>query len=298
MPDWSTLDWANWIKPETLGPLLRALLLLVLGYPLIRTIAGLAGRTLKQRVSAQSIMLVRKGVVYGGFSLILIMVLRELGFKLTALLGAAGIVGVALGFASQTSLSNIISGLFLISEKPFQVGDIVKIGETTGYIQAIDLLAVKLRTFDNRYVRIPNESLLKTEVTNITRFPIRRHDINIGVAYKEDIRKVMKVLRDVADKNPYCLDEPKPLVLFKDFGDSALELLFGVWFVKEDFLEMRNAIMKDIKERFDREGIEIAFPHLTLYTGLATEPFPVRLAGDGESNGAEEATGDDTGSSG
>ena len=81
------------------------------------------------------------------------------------------------------------------------------------------------------------------------------------------------------DVDTLVLDEPKPLVLFSNFGDSALEILFGVWFAKEDFFEMRSSIMTDIKERFDAEGIEIAFPHRTLYTGLATEPFPVRLVG-------------------
>jgi small-conductance mechanosensitive channel len=212
-----------------------------------------------------------------------------MGFKLTAVLGAAGIVGVAVGFAAQTSLSNIISGLFLISERPFEVGDIVKIGDTTGVVETIDLLSVKLRTFDNRYVRIPNESLIKTEVTNVTRFPIRRFDIDIGVAYKEDIRKVMKILRNVAEKNRYCLDEPKPLILFKGFGESALEILFGVWFVKEDFLDLRNSILRDIKERFDEEGIEIPFPHQTLYAGSATEPFPVRVVGDETTSEVEAA---------
>jgi small-conductance mechanosensitive channel len=73
------------------------------------------------------------------------------------------------------------------------------------------------------------------------------------------------------------LDEPEPLVIFLNFGDSALEFLFAVWFVKTDFLKLRNSIMQEIKERFDAEGIEIPFPHRTLYTGSVTEPFPVKV---------------------
>ena len=76
-------------------------------------------------------------------------------------------------FASQTSVSNIISGIFLISEQPFQVGDLIKVGETKGVVLSIDLLSIKLRTFDNQLVRIPNENLIKNELSNITRFPIR-----------------------------------------------------------------------------------------------------------------------------
>ena len=203
-----------------------------------------------------------------------------MGFKLTALLGAAGIAGIAIGFASQTSVSNIISGLFLISEKPFEVGDLIKVDDTKGNVLSIDLLSVKLRTLDNQLVRIPNESLIKNQVTNITRFPIRRFDINVGVAYKEDVSRVREVLLDIAKNNPYCLDEPEPLVLFLNFGDSALEFLFAVWFVKTDFFKLRNSVMQDIKERFDAEGIEIPFPHRTLYTGSVTEPFPVYVVQD------------------
>ena len=94
---------------------------------------------------------------------------------------------------------------------------------------------------------------------------------------KKDIGRVMKVLTEVADRNPYCLDEPAPIIVFKGFGDSALEFLFGVWFAKQDYVTLRNTIMREIKERFDAEGIEIPFPHRTLYAGAATEPFPVRV---------------------
>ena len=159
----------------------------------------------------------------------------------------------------------------------YQVDDVLQVGETTGVVHEIDLLSVKLRTFDNRFVRIPNESLVKGTFINITRFPIRRMDIDIGVAYKEDVDHVVRVLTEIADQNPYALDEPAPLILFKGFGDSALEFMLGVWFEKTDLLTLRNAIMKEIKSRFDREGIEIPFPHRTLYVGADSAPFPVRM---------------------
>ena len=113
--------------------------------------------------------------------------LRELGFKLSVLLGAAGVLTVAVGFASQTSASNIISGLFLLGERPFSVGDVIRVGSTTGEVLSIDLLSAKLRTFENLFVRIPNETLIKSEVTNLSRLPVRRLDLKIGIAYKEEV---------------------------------------------------------------------------------------------------------------
>ena len=142
-----------------------------------------------------------------------------------------------------------------------------------GAVMAIDLLSTKIRTFDNTLVRIPNEVLIKSEVTTITRFSIRRMDIPVGVAYKEDVDRVMK---EVADANPFCLDEPEPFILFKGFGDSSLDFTLGLWFAKTDYVALRNSILPELFNRFRAENIEIPFPHITLYTGSETDPFPIQ----------------------
>ena len=253
------------------------ILIFLIGWPMVRLFAGMLRKQLVKRSTAQASMLGYRLVLYSGSVIVILTALGQFGLELSTILGAAGIAGVAIGFAAQTSLSNLISGIFLIWEKPFAVDDVVKSGDTVGLVMAIDLLSTKIRTFDNQLVRIPNETLIKSPCTNITRFAIRRFDINLGVAYKEDIGKVTKILREIANNNPHCLDEPEPIIIFKGFGDSALEFLFGVWFAKADFLQLRNSIQKEIKERFDAEGIEIPFPHRTLYAGEASKPFPVRV---------------------
>ncbi len=278
-----SIQWGAWLTEENLGRVLRLAFLVLVVLPLLYVGARVATRFARKRFSPHSSFLIGKGVFYLGGVVIVLMALSDLGFQLTAVLGAAGIAGVAIGFASQTSLSNIISGVFLVWEKPFQVGDAIKVGEHVGAVYSIDLMSVKLRTFDNRFVRIPNEQIVKGQMINITRFPIRRLDIQLGVAYKEDVGKVMRVLREIADNNPHCLDEPQPVIIFQDFGESSLQFLFGIWFARADLLLLRNSIMREIKERFDAEGIEIPFPHRTLYTGAATAPFPVRIVDDEKS---------------
>jgi len=216
-------------------------------------------------------------VYYGGCVILILSLLTELGFKVGTILGAAGVAGVAIGFAAQTSLSNLISGIFLVWEKPFQVDDVIKTSNgTMGAVMAIDLLSTKIRTFDNTLVRIPNEVLIKSEVTTITRFSIRRMDIPVGVAYKEDVDRVMRVMKEVADANPFCLDEPEPFILFKGFGDSSLDFTLGLWFAKTDYVALRNSILPELFNRFRAENIEIPFPHITLYTGSETDPFPIQ----------------------
>ena len=268
---------ATFLTSENLAKLIRVSLLLFIGIPVIMITTRKIRQVASDRISPQQGMVISKVFLYVSILIITIMVMSELKFKLSTLLGAAGIFGIAIGFASQTSVSNIISGLFLIAEKPFQVNDIITIGTTTGIVQSIDMLSVKLRTFDNKFVRIPNESIIKTEVTNITRFPIRRVDLKIGVAYKENIGRVREVLLDLALKNPLCLNEPEPLVIFSGFGNSSLDLLFAVWAAKTDWLQLKNTLSEEIKVRFDEEGIEIPFPHVSLYTGSVTQPLPISI---------------------
>jgi len=278
----------NFINPELMGSIFRGSILLIIGYIILHVISFLVGKFSKKNLSKQSAMIIQKGFHYTGMFLLLILVLQQFGVKLSALLGAAGIVGIALGFASQTSVSNIISGIFLIGEKPFEVGDLIMVGDKKGVVLSIDLPSIKIRTFDNLFIRIPNENLIKAEVTNITKFPIRRMDIKLGVAYKEDIRRVLEILKDIADKNPHVLNEPEPFIMFDGFGDSALEITYGIWFVREDWIKTKKEIMFDIKERFDAENIEIPFPHRTIYAGSATGPFPVKNLPLSEKRSLEE----------
>ncbi|MBB5020837.1 mechanosensitive ion channel family protein [Desulfurispira natronophila] len=271
------MEWQQIINMELLVRLGRAAAFLILGFIAARLVSSTVHRAATGKLDRHQIMILRKITSYTIIILFIISALNELGFSLSVLLGAAGILTVAIGFASQTSASNLISGLFLIGERPFSEGDVIKVGSTTGEIIAIDLLSVKIRTFDNLFVRIPNETILKSEVTTLTKYPIRRIDINIGVAYKEDLRKVREVLMAVADTNPSCLDEPPPLFISTGYGSSSMDILFCAWARRENFLETRNALYAEIKEAFDCNGIEIPFPHLSLYTGDATKPLPIEL---------------------
>jgi small-conductance mechanosensitive channel len=263
-----SMTWKVWLP---------AVLIAVVGGALLALVSRWAGKAVGKRWSEDRGKLIRKAVLYLGWFVLIMAVLNQLGFKLTAVLGAAGIAGIAIGFAAQTSLSNVISGVFLLTEKPFKAGDMIQIGDTMGICLSVDLLSVKLRTFDNKFVRIPNETLIKTQVTNYSRFPIRRVDLLLGVAYKEDVERVKEVLLGIAREHPLALNEPEPLCFCWNFNTSSVDVLFVVWAAKDDWLALKDALMVTIKKRFDAEGIEIPFPHLSLYTGSETKPLPVQL---------------------
>lgn len=287
------MEFMEFIRSEQGLQVARAGIIVLLGLLLAKITGVFVNRLASRYLEAQQSFLLRRLVFWGVMVIIAMSALHQLGFSLTVILGAAGIISVALGFAAQTSVSNLISGLFLIGEKPFAIGDVIVVGGTTGEVLSIDLLSVKLRTFDNLFVRVPNETLINSEIRNWSRFPIRRFDLMLRVAYKENIAHVRKVLARVADEFPYCLTEPKPMILFLGFGDSSLDFQFSVWTMRENWLDLRNGIPERIKEEFDAEGIEIPFPHRTLYTGSVTDPFPVRVVGDPAVSGGDNAPSQD-----
>jgi small-conductance mechanosensitive channel len=264
------------------GELLRSSVMLLVGLPLLLFASRWVRRTVGGRYSAQQGLIAGKIVFYPGIIILMISILGELGFGLTPILGAAGILGVAIGFASQTSVSNVISGLFLIAERPFEVDDVIQVGATTGRVLSIDTLSIKLRTFDNKFVRIPNETIVKSEVTTITRFPIRRLELKVGVAYREDIGRVREVLLDVAAKNPAALMEPAPVIFFDGYGESSVDLRLGVWVVQDAYLDLKDSLLEEVKARFDAEGIQIPFPHRTFVLGAEAGPLPVRVVREEE----------------
>ncbi len=264
------------LHPRTLS-IVRCGFWIVIGIPLVYQISKWIRSLLSKRFAAQQGMVVGNIVRYFGLIIIIVTVFKELGFNLTPLLGAAGIVGIALGFASQTSVSNIISGIFLIIEKPFEVDDLITVGSTTGLVLSVDMLSVKIRTLDNKFVRIPNETIIKSEVTNVTRFPIRRIDLTISIAFKEDVKKVRETLLDIAANNNRCLQEPEPIIIISGFGNLSVDLVFAIWCRKEDWLSLKNEVYEQIKNRFDEDDIEIPFSHLSLYSGLGPQPMPIQI---------------------
>lgn len=267
----------NYISEDIVFQIIQVILIIGISIPVLLLLRSWARSFFTKKYAPHYGMLAGKVVFYTGLVIMLITIMGQLGISLAPLLAGAGIVGVALGFASQTSVSNIISGLFLIAEQPFKVDDIINVGGTVGIVLSIDVLSIKLRTFDNMFVRIPNETIIKTEVINLTRFPIRRFNAKVSVAYKEDIAQVREILMDIAEKNEYSLSEPQPQIIFEAFGTSSIDLDFRIWAPVNEWIFLKNTIQEEIKKRFDEEGIEIPFPHVSLYAGSASKAMPVEI---------------------
>jgi len=253
--------------------LVRAVTILVAGSVVASFASRAAGRVVLRRSGLHSAQLARRAVRFAIFGAAVLATISELGFDLSVLIGAAGILSVAIGFASQSSAANVISGAFLLGERAFEVGDTIVVGGTTGEVLSVDLLSVKLRTFDNIFVRIPNELLLKTEIRNLSRFPIRRLDMPLTLAYATDLDRVRAILLAVAANHPYVLDEPKPLIIFTGFGDNGYTLQYSVWAARERFVEVRGSLHGEVVTALAEAQISIAMPRIAIYPGPGAEPF-------------------------
>uniref|UniRef100_UPI004047B2DC mechanosensitive ion channel family protein n=1 Tax=Algoriphagus sp. TaxID=1872435 RepID=UPI004047B2DC len=179
-----------------------------------------------------------------------------------AILGAAGL---AIGLALQGSLSNFAGGVLILLFKPFQVGDVIIGMGHKGTVQRIDILYTHLFTFDNREVVIPNGNLANADVINITSQPTRRVDMNVGVAYSSDLKKVRKVVLAILAKDSRVHSDPEPLVVLTNFGDSSLDLVIRAWTDTDCYWEVYHETLEKIKEAFEKEQIEIPFPQRVVY---------------------------------
>ncbi|ASJ01724.1 mechanosensitive ion channel protein MscS [Thermococcus gorgonarius] len=200
--------------------------------------------------------------------------------RLTTLLAAAGITGIVLGFASQTVVSNFISGIFMYFDKPLRIGDPVEVAGYSGIVHDIRILSTRIRTWDGLLVRIPNEKLFNSEIKNLQKYPARRVDIIVGIAYKEDAGKAIDVIKKTLDEMPYVLAEPEPLVFVDNLGDNSVNIAVRAWVPSEKWFDVRTQIVQRVKEALDREGIEIPFPQRVNWFA---EPIRIKVEGEGES---------------
>jgi small-conductance mechanosensitive channel len=250
------------------GSAFRIGILIFVGIPLLGWCKRVFSTMCTQRFSQHSGIMLGRIIFYIGIIFIIVTILHELGFNVSALLGAAGVFGFAIGFASQTSISNIISGFFLMLERPFSIGDTVKSGDMIGIVESIDLLSVRVRTFDNKLVRLPNEMVLKNHLINLTYYPVKRIDCVVSVPYSDDTSSAMDMMYGVIENNQLFLTNPAPVVMVNKLAqhdyDTEIRLFFTVrvWVAKEQFTSAPAVLMQQLKDAFDKNQRVIMVVHV------------------------------------
>jgi moderate conductance mechanosensitive channel len=245
---------------------------------------GRADIELEKRAATLS-GLFRKTVVVVIWIVAIIMALKEAGFDIGPILAGAGVVGLAVGFGAQNLVRDLVSGLFLLLENQVHVNDVAIINGTGGLVEQINLRTIVLRGLDGTIHVFPNGGI--TTLSNMTH-EYSYYLFNIGVAYKEDTDHVIEVLKQLADD--FMKEEKyKPLVLaplevlgVDSFGDSAVIIKVRFKTLPIQQWAVGREMNRRIKKKFDELGIEIPFPHRSIYFGEASKPFAIRSEGDRE----------------
>lgn len=231
---------------------LQAGFIILIGYFAARTVSILVRKGLTQLAHKK---LLERVFFYSIFSLFFVSALTQLGFNLDILLGAAGILTIAIGFASQTSASNFISGLFLVFERIFSEGDVISIEGVTGEVISVDLLSTSLRTADNVLIRLPNEMVIKSKLINLSRFSTRQLELPLFFAYEQNINEIQALWFDIVQENNLCLKNPLPAFSIKSIEKEYVSVICSAWVDSVNYLTLKNELQKKWLTVFEQKKI-------------------------------------------
>ena len=238
--------------------------------PLVRRVLDQRGfdptvRSLGENVANVFVVLLAVGIAFtvAGF-----------GNVIAAFSVFASAVALAVGFAMQDLLANFVAGVFILKDRPFEVGDWIEWVDGEGRVEEIDLRVTRVRTFNNELVTVPNGTLANDAVTNPVAYDKLRQAIVFGIGYEDDIDHAIEAILDEAANVEEIMDDPGPSVRVTELGDSSVNLQSRIWVQdpdRSDVVGVRSEFVKRVKERFDAEGIDMPYPHRELTGGVGVE---------------------------
>ena len=200
-------------------------------------------------------------------------VLGKFGVDITSLIAVLGAAGLAIGFALQSTLSNVAAGVMLLMFRPFKAGDYVEVaGNLAGSIKGLSLFTTELLTSDNLNLTVPNNQIWSQPIKNFSQHPTRRLDILVRISYQDKIGDAIAALVSEAEADHRVLTDPAPVAVVNQLDQSAIEMLLRVWTATSDYWPVRYALNRRVKERLDDEGITIPYPTSTQYAINLPQP--------------------------
>lgn len=247
--------------------IVAAIVTLVIGMMIAGMIAKGFHRVLSKRnIDITIVEFVSHMVKYVIVAFVVIAALSRIGVQTTSFIALIGAAGLAVGLALQGSLSNFASGVLIIVLRPFKAGEYIEAAGTAGSVESVQIFATTLVTPDNKFVVVPNSSILGGNIVNYSRKPTRRIDLIIGVSYSADLAKTKAVLEAVVTANAFVLKDPAVQVAVAELADSSVNFVVRPWVNGSDYWPARFELMEQIKNALDEAGIEIPFPQIDVHT--------------------------------
>ncbi len=276
----TVVDGQEVVVPVTLGRVVFALLISVLGWVFLRRIPGLLEILLRQKMGVRpaSAYAATRVFQYAATGILVAAVLSSLGGSWSQIQWAVAALSVGIGFGLQEIVANFISGLIILFEQPIRVGDTVTVGNISGKVTKIRIRATTIRDFDQRELLVPNKEFITQQLLNWSLSDqVTRWSVEVGVAYGSDLDVAMTEVRDAIDAQPLILRHPEPMVTFEQFGDNSL-LIKARYFMDQldQRLRVSSDLMLDINRRLNNKGIVVAFPQRDVHLDTS-QPLEIRM---------------------
>lgn len=256
----------NYVKePEHVVKFATGLIAILIFWAFYRLIRMVIKKGVAKKMDANAVKTITKIVSYCFYILIVMYVLGLFGINLSAIWGAMGIAGVAIGFAAQTTVSNLISGVFIVTEKTMKIGDFIEVDGVSGTVDKVGLLSIKIHTVDNQLIRIPSSAIINTKLKNYSTFNYRRYVFEVSVDYATDLDKAVEVLKSVPDRCKLVVKDKAdyaPKVLVTSCLDSGIGMNLIVWCKRNDFFDMKTEVCVEVVKAFSENGINIPYNRL------------------------------------
>ena len=248
---------------DLLLQLLLAIVIWIVGSYLIKTFKKVIIKSMEKKGVDPSLKSFLGSLITAVLYVMLVIItISTIGVQTSSLVAVLGAAGLAIGLALQGSLSNFAGGVLIIIFRPFNVGDFIEMGSMSGTVKEIQIFQTFLDTPDNKRVVIPNGQLSNNSLINYTRTPTRRIDMKFSVGYNSDIKLVRNLIEEIINKNGFVLKDHEILVRLETLADSSMIFVVKVWALNENYWYIYYNITENIKNNFDKNGIEIPYPKM------------------------------------
>ncbi|MGD8457489.1 MAG: mechanosensitive ion channel [Anaerolineales bacterium] len=257
LEDW----WASVV--DNIPQIIAGILVLIVSFYLSRLLSRMLRKGMRRRNSDPELTILLSRIVRWTIIILgVILALEQAGQDVSALIAGLGIAGFTIGFALQDVSSNLVAGLLLLYQQPFELEDAIEVAGYSGTVKEINLRATEMLTWEGLMVLIPNKDVFTNTITNYTRSKKRRLNFLVGISYESDVKVAEKVLLDALTEIPILLKDPAPSVKFESFGESTFDLGIYVWFdtEKQGLFEANNAAVLAIKTALESANIDMPFP--------------------------------------
>lgn len=254
------------LKELTLGSVFRVVLMVLIGYVVIRMIMRVVNRLLERSKSMADIRVyISTGVKVFLWFLLALMVAGSLDIDVTSVIAMLSVAGLAVSLALQNTLSNLAGGLQILVTKPFAVGDYIDAEGTAGTVSEIGLAYTKLTTPDAKRISVPNSQMSSAKITNYTNEDGRRVDMVFSASYDAPTLTVKTAIQEVLDAIPAIRQDPKPVIWINAYGASSIDYVVRAWTTTQDYWDVYYALMEGVRESFARHGVEMTYNHLNVH---------------------------------